>query len=131
MPPCAIDVSPFTGNHPLRKQKRCNLVAISSVVLATILALLAIARIDVTQVFSRDAQRLSASARSLNIDPRQFPPSGFVWLCWDEPLQRYLEASGATIDQRFALVNTLITDAPPQLQPVDQKPQELADGSCY
>jgi hypothetical protein len=87
MPPRAIDVSPFTGNHPLRKQKRCNLVAISSVVLATILALLVIARIDVTLVFSRDALRLSASARSLNIDPRQFPLSGFVRLCWDEPLQ--------------------------------------------
>lgn len=57
-------------------------------VLATILALLAIARIDATQVFSRDAPRLSPSARSLNIDPRQFPLSGFVWLCWDEPLQR-------------------------------------------
>jgi hypothetical protein len=136
----------------------------------------------VTQVHSRDALRLSSSARALIIDPRQLPPSGwntvrgdllsdgeahidqeqleaathhvqvgiyantaseldlsvpsysssgYVWLRWDEPLQRYLEANGATIDQRFGLVNTLITDAPPQLQPVGTDPERMADGSYY
>jgi hypothetical protein len=150
------------------------------VVLAVILALMAISRIDVTQVRSRDVLRLSSSSRALITDPRQLPPSGwntlrgdllseseartdqaelesathhvqvgvyanttseldlsvpsyassgYVWLRWDEPLQRYLQANGATIDQRFGLLNTLITDAPPQLQPVGQAPERLADGS--
>jgi len=152
------------------------------VLLATILAMMAIARIDVTEVRSRDALRLSASARALIIDPRQLPPSGwstlrgdvlndsearvdqealeaathhvqvgvyantaseldlsvpsyassgYVWLHWEQPLQRYLDAKGAAIDQRFMLLNTLITDAPPQLQPVDPAPVRLADGSYY
>jgi len=165
-----------------RKQKRWNLVAIGSVVMAMILAMMAISRIDVTEVRSRDALRLSASARALITDPRQLPPSGwstlrgdllsdgearidqeqleaashhvqvgiyantaseldlsvpsysssgYVWLRWDEPLQRYLEANGATIDQRFGLINTLITDAPPQLQPVGNDPERMADGSYY
>jgi hypothetical protein len=141
---------------------------------------MAISRIDVTQVRSRDVLRLSSSSRALITDPRQLPPSGwntlrgdllseseartdqaelesathhvqvgvyanttseldlsvpsyassgYVWLRWDEPLQRYLQANGATIDQRFGLLNTLITDAPPQLQPVGQAPERLADGS--
>ncbi len=151
-------------------------------VLATILAVMAISRIDVTPVHSRDALRLSSSARALIIDPHQRPPSGwstlrgdvltdgearidqeelelaphhvqvgvyantaseldlsvpsysssgYVWLTWDEPLQRYLQANGATIDQRFGLLNTLITDAPPQLEPVGQAPVKLANGSYY
>jgi hypothetical protein len=166
----------------VRTQKRWNLVAIASVVLAAILALIAIGRIDVNAVRSRDALRLSSSARALISDPRQLPPSGwstlrgdvlsdseaqvdqqeleaskhrvqvgvyattaseldlsvpsyassgYIWLRWDEPLQRYLEASNATIDQRFSLLNTLITDAPPQIQPVGDEPQRLDDGSYY
>jgi hypothetical protein len=152
------------------------------VVLAAILALIAIGRIDVNQVHSRDALRLSSSARALISDPRQLPASGwstlrgdvlsdaearvdqqeleaashrvqvgiyanttselelsvpsyassgYVWLRWDEPLQRYLLANDATIDQRFRLLNTLITDAPPQLEPVGATPERLADGSYY
>jgi len=152
------------------------------VLLATILAIMAIARIDVTEVRSRDALRLSSSARALIVDPRQLPPSGwstlrgdvlndsearvdqealeaathhvqvgvyantaseldlsvpsyassgYVWLHWEQPLQRYLESKGASIDQRFTLLNTLITDAPPLLQPVDPSPVRLADGSYY
>ncbi|MEB3296125.1 MAG: hypothetical protein VKL23_01170 [Cyanobacteriota bacterium] len=157
-------------------------MAIASVVLAAILALIAIGRIDVNQVDSRDGLRLSSSARALISDPRQLPASGwstlrgdvlsdaearvdqqeleaashrvqvgiyanttselelsvpsyassgYVWLRWDEPLQRYLLASDATIDQRFRLLNTLITDAPPQLEPVGATPERLADGSYY
>ena len=175
-------VGQILGNARVRKQKRWNLVAIASVVLAVILALMAIARIDVTQVHTRDALRLSSSARALITDPRQLPPSGwntlrgellsdaearadldaldlathhvqvgvyanttseldlsvpsysasgYVWLRWDEPLQRYLQANGATIDQRFGLLNTLITDAPPNLEPVGNAPERLADGSYY
>ena len=166
----------------MRKQKRWNLVAIASVMLAVILALLAIARIDVTQVNTRDALRLSSGGRALITDPRQLPPSGwstlrgdllsdaealgdlrelqaaphhvqvgvyanstselnlsvpsyaasgYVWLRWDQPLQQLLQAGGATIDERFGLVNTLITDAPPELQPVSKEPERLEDGSYY
>ncbi|MCX5948492.1 MAG: hypothetical protein NTY67_10010 [Cyanobacteria bacterium] len=67
----------------MRKQKRWNLVGIGSVLLATILAMMAIARIDVTPVRSRDALRLSSSARALTIDPRQLPPSGWSTLRGD------------------------------------------------
>ena len=144
--------------------------------------MVAIGRIDVTQVIGRDSLRLSGAARALLTDPRQLPPSGwstlrgdllndaetrvdqdaleaaehrvqvgvyanttseldlripsfsstgYVWLHWDPPLQAYLEAKGATIDERFSLINTLITDAPPQLQPVGKSPERLADGSYY
>lgn len=147
-----------------------------------ILAMLAIGRIDVTQVQRRDSLRLSAAARALNTDPRHLPASGwstvrgellndaetradqeeleaathrvqvgvyanttseldlsipsysssgYVWLRWDAPLQAYLDSKGATIDQRFALINTLITDAPPQLEPVGAKAERLEDGSYY
>jgi hypothetical protein len=67
----------------VRKQKRWNLVAIASVVMAVILALLAIARIDVTQVHTRDALRLTAAARALITDPDQLPPSGWSTLRGD------------------------------------------------
>ena len=166
----------------MRNKRRWNLLAITSVVLALILALLAIGRIDVTHVQSRDALRLSSASRALTIDPRQFPPSGwntlrgdllsadetrvdqeelvaaqhlvrvgvyatttseldlsvpsysssgYVWLNWKEPLQRYLEANEATIDERFTLLNTLITGPPPELEPVGQEPERLDDGSYY
>jgi len=134
------------------------------------------------QVRSRDNLRLATAARSLNIDPRELPPSrwstlrgtllsddearidqkeletatkhvkvgiyanttselelgtpsyaasGYVWLIWDQTLQTYLETKNATIAERFSLINTLITDAPPQLEPVGDKPERLADGSYY
>jgi len=143
---------------------------------------MAISRIDVMQVRSRDNLRLATAARSLNIDPRELPPSrwstlrgtllsddearidqkeletatkhvkvgiyanttselelgtpsyaasGYVWLIWDQTLQTYLETKNATIAERFSLINTLITDAPPQLEPVGDKPERLADGSYY
>ena len=180
--PLTLNVGPTRGIPPVRKQKRWNLVAIASVLLAMILAMVAISRIDVTQVRGRDSLRLSAAARALITDPHHLPASGwttlrgellndaetrvdqeqleaathrvqvgvyvnttseldlsvpsyassgYVWLHWDAPLQAYLEASDATIDQRFALINTLITDAPPQLQPVGQKAERLPDGSYY
>jgi hypothetical protein len=157
-------------------------VAIGSVLVAMILAMVAIGRIDVTQVQRRDSLRLSAAPRALNTDPRHlsasgwttvrgdllndaetrsdqealerathrvqvgvyanttseldlsvpsYASSGYVWLRWDAPLQAYLDSNGATIDQSFALINTLITDAPPQLEPVGAQPVRLADGSYY
>jgi hypothetical protein len=147
-----------------------------------ILAVMAISRIDVMKVRNRDNLRLASSARALNTDPSQLPPSrwstlrgsllsddeartdqkeletvknvvkvgiytnttselelgipsyaasGYVWLIWQEPLQQYLEAKNATIAERFRLINTLITDAPPQLEPVGREPERLEDGSYY
>ena len=147
-----------------------------------ILAVMAISRIDVMKVRNRDNLRLASSARALNTDPSQLPPSrwstlrgsllsddeartdqkeletvknvvkvgiytnttselelgipsyaasGYVWLIWQEPLQQYLEAKNATIAERFSLINTLITDAPPQLEPVGREPERLEDGSYY
>jgi len=147
-----------------------------------ILAVMAISRIDVMKVRNRDNLRLASSARALNTDPSQLPPSrwstlrgsllsddeartdqeeletaknvvkvgiytnttselelgipsyaasGYVWLIWQEPLQQYLEAKNATIAERFSLINTLITDAPPQLEPVGREPERLDDGSYY
>ena len=147
-----------------------------------ILAVMAISRIDVMKVRNRDNLRLASSARALNTDPSQLPPSrwstlrgsllsddeartdqeeletaknvvkvgiytnttselelgipsyaasGYVWLIWQEPLQQYLEAKNATIAERFSLINTLITDAPPQLEPVGGEPERLEDGSYY
>jgi hypothetical protein len=147
-----------------------------------ILAVMAISRIDVMKVRNRDNLRLASSARALNTDPSQLPPSrwstlrgsllsddeartdqeeletaknvvkvgiytnttselelgipsyaasGYVWLIWQEPLQQYLEAKNATIAERFRLINTLITDAPPQLEPVSREPERLDDGSYY
>ena len=166
----------------MRKQRRWNLFATVSLLLAVILALIAITRIDIKPVQSRDALRLSTSARSLNIDPSQLPPSGwtslrgqllnpgeasvdqeafaaapyraqlgvyantaseldlsvpsfassgYIWLIWDEPLQRYLDAAGISIDQRFTLLNTLISDAPPELQPIGEGPERRVDGGYY
>ena len=166
----------------MRKQKRWNILAIIALVLAMILAVMAISRIDVMKVRNRDNLRLASSARALNTDPSQLPPSrwstlrgsllsddeartdqkeletvknvvkvgiytnttselelgipsyaasGYVWLIWQEPLQQYLEAKNATIAERFRLINTLITDAPPQLEPVSREPERLEDGSYY
>jgi len=166
----------------VRKQKSWNILAIIAVVLAMILALMAISRIDVSQVRSRDNLRLASSGRALNTDPSQLPPSGwstlrgtllsddeartdqeeldaathhvkvgiyanttselelgipsyassgYIWMIWQEPLQRYLESKGTTIEQRFSLLNTLITDAPPQMEPVGEVPERLANGSYY
>jgi len=158
------------------------MLAIIALVLAMILAVMAISRIDVMKVRNRDNLRLASSARALNTDPSQLPPSrwstlrgsllsddeartdqeeletvknvvkvgiytnttselelgipsyaasGYVWLIWQEPLQQYLEAKNATIAERFSLINTLITDAPPQLEPVGREPERLEDGSYY
>lgn len=167
---------------PPRKQRRWNLLAIMSVVLATILAIMALARIDVQPVQSRDALRLSSGVRALTTDPSRFlsggwsslrgellseqeilvdqqvleqaphhvqvgvyatstydldlsipsySANGYVWLRWDEPLQRYLTSQGTTIADRISLLNGLLSDADPVLHPVDPSPQKMDDGSYY
>ena len=166
----------------MRKQRRWNLLATLALLLAVILAFVAITRIDITPVQTRDSLRLSTSARSLTVDPRQLPPSGwttlrgqllnagearvdqdaleaaplhvqvgvyanttseldlsvpsyassgYIWMVWDGALQAYLEDAGISIDERITLLNTLITDAPPELDPVGDGPERLADGGYY
>jgi len=166
----------------VRKQRRWNLLATLSLLLAVILALIAITRIDIKPVQTRDTLRLSSAARALSIDPDHLPASGwttlrggllnsgearvdqeglatapyraqvgvyantaseldlsvpsfassgYIWLICDEPLQRYLDAADISIDQRLTLLNTLITDAPPELTPVGEGPERRADGGYY
>ena len=166
----------------MRKQRRWNLLATLALLLAVILAFVAITRIDITPVQTRDSLRLSTSARSLTVDPRQLPPSGwttlrgellnagearvdqdaleaaplhaqlgvyanttselalsvpsyaasgYIWMVWDGALQAYLEDAGISIDERITLLNTLITDAPPELDPVGDGYERLADGGYY
>ena len=165
-----------------RKQQRWNWIAIASVLLAAILAVTAIMRIEVPQVRSRDGLRLSSASRALLTNPADLPArglnrmrgdrlsaaelrddqealerapyrvqvgiyatstselmldvpsyasSGYLWMRWDPPFQRYLEESGATAAERFVLLNELISDADPRLQPVAADPDRLDDGSYY
>ncbi len=168
----------------LRRQRGWNLLAIVAVVLAAILAILGISRIDVSPVQSRDSLRLSSSARALTTLPlgqKQAPgvwtplrgdqlsdgetrvdrseldqaryrvevgvystsnyeldlrvPSysgnGYVWLRWDEPMQRYVEEHGGDISRLFTVLNTLLSDKDATLNPVGKAPVRLADGSYY
>ena len=168
----------------LRRQRGWNLLAIVAVVLAAILAILGISRIDVSPVHSRDSLRLSSSARALTTLPlgqKQAPgvwtplrgdqlsdgearvdrseldqaryrvevgvystsnyeldlrvPSysgnGYVWLRWEEPMQRYVEEHGGEISRLFTVLNTLLSDKDASLNPVGKAPVRLADGSYY
>jgi hypothetical protein len=165
-----------------RKQKRWNVLAIVSLVLACILAMMALASIDVQPVRSRDGLRLSSAPRALSTDPAHlrssgwsslrgerlneqetavdqqaldrarhhvqvgvyasstydldlstpsFSSNGYVWLRWDESLQRYLDQRQAGIHNRISLLNGLLSDADPVLTPLSDKAERLADGSYY
>jgi hypothetical protein len=62
-----------------RRQRPWNVLAMVAVVLAAILAILGIGRIDVSPVKSRDALRLSSASRALTTLPLgEKPPIG-VW----------------------------------------------------
>jgi hypothetical protein len=155
-----------------------------AVVLAAILAILGIGRIDVSPVQSRDALRLSSASRTLTSLPLgEKPPigvwsamrgdqlstgeervdraeleqapykvqvgvyststyeldltvpsyssNGYVWLRWEEPMQRYVESRGGDISSFFIVLNTLLSDKGSSLVPVGQAPIKLADGSYY
>ena len=155
-----------------------------AVVLAAILAILGIGRIDVSPVQSRDALRLSSASRTLTTLPLgEKPPigvwsamrgdqlstgeervdraeleqapykvqvgvyststyeldltvpsyssNGYVWLRWEEPMQRYVESRGGDISSFFIVLNTLLSDKGSSLVPVGQAPIKLADSSYY
>ena len=76
------------------KQRRWNFLSMLSVLIAIILALVAISRIDTIPIESRDALRLSSSSRALSVDPSQLPPSGWTTLRGD-----LLNSSEALVDR--------------------------------
>ena len=76
------------------KQRRWNFLSMLSVLIAIILALVAISRIDTIPIESRDALRLSSSSRALSIDPNHLPPSGWTTLRGD-----LLNSSEALVDR--------------------------------
>lgn len=168
----------------LGRQRGWNLLAIVAVVLAAILAILGIGRIDVSPVQSRDSLRLSSSSRALTTLPfgqtrtlgvwsamrgdqlsdgearvdrseldqaryrvemgvystsnyeldltvPSYSGSGYVWLRWEEPMQRYVEGHGGDISGLFIVLNTLLSDKDSGLAPVGKAPVRLADGSYY
>ncbi|MFO7628044.1 MAG: hypothetical protein R6W06_00715 [Prochlorococcaceae cyanobacterium] len=155
-----------------------------AIVLAAILSILGIGRIDVRPVQSRDSLRLSSASRALTTLPLgQKPPvgvwsalrgdqlstgeervdraeleqarykvevgvystsnyeldlrvpsysgGGYVWLRWQEPMQRYVEGRGGDISRLFIVLNTLLSDKDSALRPVGEVPVRLADGSYY
>lgn len=164
-----------------RQQRRWNLIAITAVVIAAILAISAITWIDDPQVANRDTVRLSSDSQVLVSQPKRSPgngwsrqqsqplgnddqrqqqdpqdalyqiqagiyttstseldlnvPSyngiGYIWLRWQEPFQQYLERNMATVNERMVLLNRLISDANPSLEPISKTPQKEADGSYY
>lgn len=168
----------------LRRQRKWNLLAIVAVVLAAILAILGIGRIDVSPVQSRDSLRLSSASRALTTLPMgqklplgewsamrgdqlsdgearvdrselekarykvevgvystsnyeldltgpSYSGNGYVWLRWEEPMQRYVESHGGDISSLFIVLNTLLSDKDSILNTVGTEPVKLADGGYY
>jgi hypothetical protein len=166
----------------VEKQRRWNFLSMLSVLIAIILALVAISRIDTIPIESRDALRLSSSSRALSVDPSQLPPSGwttlrgdllnsseaqvdrkaldeaeyfvqigvyanttseldlsipsyasggYIWMIWNESLQRYLNDEGVSINERFSLLNRLDSSGTPDLTLVGDGTKRLENGDYY
>jgi hypothetical protein len=73
----------------------------------------------------------ATSTYDLDLSVPSFSSNGYVWLRWDQPLQDILEARDAGIDARINLLNGLVSDADPVLNPFSDSPERLADGSYY
>ncbi|MCT0226043.1 hypothetical protein KQ310_12940 [Synechococcus sp. CS-1328] len=71
------------------------------------------------------------STYDLELNIPSYSSNGYVWLRWDEPLQRYFDAQNTSIDRRFTLLNGLLSNADPVLRPLVERPVRLADGSFY
>jgi hypothetical protein len=73
----------------------------------------------------------STSNYELDLTVPSYSSSGYVWLRWEEPMQRYVESLGGDISSLFIVLNTLLSDKDSSLTPVGQAPVKLADGSYY
>jgi len=73
----------------------------------------------------------TTSTSELDLNVPSFNGIGYIWLRWQEPFQQYLERNMATIDERMVLLNRLISDANPSLEPISKNPQKEPDGSYY
>ena len=71
------------------------------------------------------------SIYDLDLRIPSYSSNGYVWLRWQEPMQRYLDERGITMADRITLLNGLLSDAEPQLMPVRGTPERLDDGSYY
>ena len=66
----------------------------------------------------------------LDLSVPSFAANGYVWMRWQEPLQRYLTDNNLDLDDRIILLNELLSDADPGLKAIGQA-EHLADGSYY
>ena len=73
----------------------------------------------------------STSNYELDLTVPSYSSSGYVWLRWEEPMQRYVETHGGDISSLFIVLNTLLSDKDSSLGPVGETPVRLADGSYY
>ena len=136
------------------RQRRWNLVAITAVVVAALMAISAISRIDRPQVSTGDrlysnaapgvlareqpAEALfpieigvyATSTSELDLNVPSFNSSGYVWMRWSQAFQDYLEQNETTVQERMVVLNELISDTSPVLEPIG-KPKQEADGRFY
>ncbi len=72
----------------------------------------------------------ATSTYDLDLRIPSYSANGYVWMRWQEPMQRELEARGLGMADRFSLLNGLLSDAEPVLTPVSEA-QRQGDGSYY
>ena len=66
----------------------------------------------------------------LELSVPSFAANGYVWMRWQEPLQRYLNENNLALEDRIILLNELLSDADPGLKAIG-KAEQLDDGSYY
>lgn len=72
----------------------------------------------------------ATSTYDLDLRIPSYSANGYVWMHWEEPLQRELEVKQLGMADHFSLLNGLLSDAEPVLTPVGE-PQRQNDGSYY
>jgi len=136
------------------RQRRWNLFAITAVVVAALLAISAITWFDRPQVSTGDrlysnavseqagsSQQTAApypieigvyatSTSELDLNVPSFNGSGYVWMRWSQPFQDYLDQHKTTVQERMVVLNELISDTSPVLEPIGKAKRE-ADGRYY
>jgi len=72
----------------------------------------------------------TTSTSELDLNVPSFNGSGYVWMRWSQPFQDYLEQNETTVQDRMVVLNELISDTSPVLEPIG-KPKKEADGRYY